>query len=222
MGCNILDRLSVLPLVALALYGMRLPGWLRLLLLGTLIQSAFFLLVPLIATITRSRLGRYAPRSGWGRKLRAALADVEHGLATLVAGGWRLALSAIALSFLITAGSILRLSLLLGAFELSASPHQLMLLLVMSGLMGSLPVTLPGAEAWATGKLLRLVRVLGPGAGGFVLLSNVIAVLETPLLAAGILLWWALPRSDVSLRLGELLALARQPGADHPPVGDAA
>ena len=222
LACSILDRFSALPLIAFVLLALHLPAWVKLLLLGTLVQNVLSLLVPVIAAVMRSRLSHFAPRSRWGRKIHGAITDVEAGLATIVAGGWRIALPAITLSFLITAAAMLRLALLLSAFGLDASPHQLALLMLMGGLVGSMPVKVPGADAWAAGKLLRLVHLLGPGAGGFVLLSSVVATVEFPLLAAGILLWWALPRSQVSLRLGELVALVQQPRGDHPPATDAA
>jgi hypothetical protein len=151
-----------------------------------------------------------------------AIRQAEDGLAIVVAGGWRIALAALGLSFLLVATSLLRLALLLGAFRLSPSPHQLVLLVLLSGLIASVPVQIPGAGAWATGKLLRLIHVLGPGAGAFVLLSSVTGVVETPLLGLGILLWWALPHSRVSLRLSELVTLTQESRSDQPGHADIA
>jgi hypothetical protein len=222
LACSVMDRFTTLPLIAFVLFAVHLPEWVKLILLGTLLQNLLSLLGPLIAAVMRRRVGQFAPHSSWGKKIIGVVADVGNGLAAIVAGGWRVALPAIALSFLITVGGILRLSLLLGAFELGASMHQLALLMLMGGLVGSMPVKLPGADVWATGKLLRLAHVIGPGAGGFVLLSGVIATVESPLLAAGVLLWWALPHSDVSLRLGEFVSLAQQTRGGHPPAADAA
>jgi uncharacterized membrane protein YbhN (UPF0104 family) len=222
LACSILDRVSTLPVIAFVLVMLQLPTWVRFLLLGMVVQNALSLLVPLIAVVLRARLSHFMPRSRWGKKIHGAIVDIEAGLAAIGAGGWRVALPALALSFLITSAVILRLGLLLSAFELDPSPHQFALLAVMALLVGNMPVTLPGADAWAAGKLLWLVQLLGPGAGGFVLVSSVIAAVESPLLAAGVLLWWALPRSDVSLRLGELTALARQPAGGRPLVTDAA
>jgi uncharacterized membrane protein YbhN (UPF0104 family) len=209
LACSILERMMVIPLLGFVLVAVRIPDWVRYLLLGTLAQTVLALLLPVLAVLLRPRLGGLRPRSRWGCKLHGAIVDLESGLATIVAGGWRVALPAVALSFLITGGSLLRLIVLLAAFDLDASSHQIALLMVMGGLMGSMPVTTPGADAWATGKFVRLFHLLRPGASGFVLLSSVIAAIEAPLLAAGMLLWWAMPRSDVSLRLGEVVALAR-------------
>jgi hypothetical protein len=166
----------------------------------------------MFAAVMRSRI-HLTPRSGWGRKLHGVITDIEDGLATIVAGGWRIAMPAISLSLLITAIVMLRLGLLLDAFDMDASSHQLVMLLLTGLLVGSMPI--PGADAWATGQLLRVVRLLGPGAAGFTLLSSVIATLAPPVLAAGVLLWWALPRSRVSLRCGELAALIRQPPGEQ-------
>jgi len=220
IACSILERLTAIPLIALVLFTMHLPQWVKFILLGTLLQNLVSLLLPVIAALMRARVGQIAPHSAWAKKIVGAVAEIENGLATIVAGGWRVALPTVALSFLIALGGILRLALLLGAFELGASVRQLGLLMLMGGLVGSMPVKLPGADAWATGKLLRLTHVVGPGAGGFVLLFSVITTLESPLLAAGVLLWWALPRSDVSLRLGELVSLAQQTGSGPPPARD--
>jgi hypothetical protein len=222
IACSILERLTALPLIAFVLFTMHLPQWVRIILLGTLLQNLASLLLPLVAALMHARVSRLAPHSHWARKIVGAVAEIENGLATIVAGGWRIALPTIALSFLITAGGILRLSLLLGAFELGTSMRQLALLVLMGGLVGSMPVKLPGADVWATGKLLRLTHIMGPGAGGFVLLFSVIATVESPLLATGVLLWWALPHSDVSLQLGELVALAQQTRSGPPPARDVA
>jgi hypothetical protein len=219
---SILERLTALPLIAFVLFAMHLPQWVKIILLGMLLQNLVSLLFPFIAALMRAQVSRLTPRSNWAKKIVGAVTEIEDGLATIVAGGWRIALPAIALSFLITLGGILRLSLLLGAFELGASARQLALLMLMGGLVGSMPVKVPGADAWATGKLLRLTHVMGPGAGGFVLLFSVIATVESPLLATGVLLWWALSHSDVSLRLGELVALARQARSGPPPARDVA
>jgi uncharacterized protein (TIRG00374 family) len=221
IACSILERMTAIPVIAFVLLAVHIPDWVRFLLLGTLAHTVLLLCLPLIAALTRHRVGKLTPRSRWGRRIHGAISDVESGLATIVAGGWRIALPAIGLSFLITAGSVLRLTALLAAFKLNASTHQVALLMVMGGLVGSMPVTIPGADAWATSKFLRLVHLLRPGAGGFVLLSSVIATIEAPLLAAGMLLWWSLPRSDVSLRLGELYALAWRPRRTYPPSPDA-
>jgi uncharacterized protein (TIRG00374 family) len=216
LACSILERLAAVPLLIFVLLTAHIPDWFRYILLGALAQTVVSLLIPLLAILTRFRLDRLRPRSRWGRKLRGAISDLENGLATIVAGGWRVVLSVIALSLAVAAGSVLRLTLLLAAFDLHASVHQIALLMVMGGLMGSMPVTVPGADAWATGRLLRLIHVIRPGAGGFVLLSSVIATVEAPLLAAGVLLWWALPHSKVSLRLGEIVALTRRSSGPQP------
>jgi len=213
---SILERASVLPLIAFVLFGMRLPAWVDLILAGTLLQNILSLVVPCVAALSQHRLGHIAPRSRWGRRVHGVITDLEDGLATMVAGGWRIAVPALCLSFLSTACGLLRLALLLRAFALTVSPHQIALLMVMGGLVGSMPVRVPGSDAWATGKLLRLVRLVGPGLGGFVLLSSVIATVEYPLLAAGVLLWWAMPPSSVSLRLGEVVALAQGPAVGPP------
>jgi hypothetical protein len=139
---------------------------------------------------------------------------MEEGLAAVVAGGWRGALLPLVLSCLITAGSMLRLSFVISALELAASPHQLALLLVMSGLMRCMPAAVPGADAWATSRLARIVHVAGSGISGFVILWSAIGIMESPLLAAGVLLWWALPRSTVGFRLGELVSLVRRSAVD--------
>lgn len=222
VACAVLDHVSVIPLLALAFLGMHLPEWIRLLLLGALVHSVLLLLVPLLAAVMRSRLGRMATaptrtgRHRWRTRLLVTMRQVDDGLAAMVAGGWRVAVSAFALSFLIVAASLLRLALLLAAFELKPSPHQLVLLLLMGGLMGSMPVQLPGASTWATGKLLRIIHVLGPGAGAFVLLSSVIGIVEAPLLALGMLVWWALPHSQMSFRLSELATLSQESRSEQP------
>ncbi|MBV9279126.1 MAG: flippase-like domain-containing protein [Chloroflexi bacterium] len=222
VACGVLDHLSIIPLLTLVLLAMHLPGWMRLLLLGALLHSVLSLVLPLLAAATRSRLGRLAPRPGWRGKLLGTIRQAEDGLAVIVSGGWRIAVSAAALSLLLAAMSLLRLALLLGAFELSPSPHQLVLLVLLGGMLGSVPIQLPGASAWATGKLLRLIHVLGPGASAFVLVSSVMGVVETPLLALGLLLWWALPHSRVSMRLSELVALAQESRSERPSGADVA
>lgn len=208
LACSVLDRVAVLPLIALVYWTLQLPGWARLLLLGMLIHSVLSLLVPFVALTARTPLSRFTPSSGWGKKIHGAITGVETGLTSVMTGGWVIALPSMALSVLIVAGTFLRLTVLLRAFGLGASPHQVALLVVMGGLVGSMPVKLPGTDAWATGKLLGLTRLIGPGAGGFVLVSSVIALMEAPLLAAAVLVWWALPRSAVSLGPGEFAALA--------------
>ncbi|HEX8918006.1 MAG TPA: flippase-like domain-containing protein [Chloroflexota bacterium] len=208
-ACGVLDHLSMIPLLTFVLVAMHLPEWLRLILLGTMLQSVVSLLVPLFAASTRSRLSRLAFRSRWQMKIQTAISQIEDGLAEIVSGGWRIVVPALALSLLLSAVSILRLALLLAAFELQPSPHQLVLLLLMAGMLGSVPVQIPGANLWATGKLMRLIHLLGPGAGAFVLLSGVIAMVEAPILALVMLAWWALPRSRVTLRLNELVAVDR-------------
>jgi uncharacterized membrane protein YbhN (UPF0104 family) len=218
----VLDHLSIIPLLTLVLLAMHLPGWMRLLLLGALLHSVLSLVLPLLAAATRSRLGRLAPRPGWRQKLLGTIRQAEDGLAVIVSGGWRIAVSAAALSLLLAAMSLLRLALLLGAFELNPSPHQLVLLVLLGGMLGSVPIQLPGASAWATGKLLRLIHVLGPGASAFVLVSSVMGVVETPLLALGLLLWWALPHSRVSMRLSELVALSQESRSERPSGADVA
>jgi uncharacterized protein (TIRG00374 family) len=221
-ACAVLDHVSIIPLLTLVLLAMHVPAWMRLLLLATLLHSFLSLSLPLLAAATRSRLGRLTPRSRWRAVALHAIRQAEDGLAIVVAGGWRIALAALGLSFLLVATSLLRLALLLGAFRLSPSPHQLVLLVLLSGLIASVPVQIPGAGAWATGKLLRLIHVLGPGAGAFVLLSSVTGVVETPLLGLGILLWWALPHSRVSLRLSELVTLTQESRSDQPGHADIA
>jgi uncharacterized protein (TIRG00374 family) len=219
---SILERLAVMPLIAFVLWSMHLPGWVRLILLGMLVQNALSLLVPLAATVIRYPLSRHTPRSRWHRKVHGAITDIQNGLSVVVAGGWRVTLPALSLSFLISAGSFLRLAILLDAFDLDASAQQIALLLLMCGLVGSMPVRVPGSDAWATGKLLRLVKLGGAGAGGFVLLYSVLTMVEMPLFAAAILVWWALPPSSVSLRFGDVIALAKQPGGHPPSAADVA
>lgn len=211
VSCGLLENLSVVPLVVTALLTMHLPQWTRLILLGALARSSLILLIPLIAAVTRHRLRALSARTSWGRRAGRAAAEIEDGLATVVAGGWRSTLQVLGLSCLITAGSMLRLSLFFTAVGLAATPHQLALLLVMGGLMQSIPVALPGANAWATSNLARLVHIAGPGAAGFGILTSVITAVESPMLAAGVLLWWTLPLSRDRLRLGELVRLARHP-----------
>lgn len=211
VSCGLLENLSVLPLVLTALLTMHLPEWLRLVLVCATVRSSLILLVPLIAALTRHRLRGLKPRSGWGRGLGRAMAEVEDGLATVVAGGWRSTLAVLGLSCLITAGCMLRLSLFVSAVDLRATPHQLALLLAMGGLMQSVPAAGPGANAWATSKLARLVHVAGAGAAGFGVLTGLLTAVESPVLAASILFWWALPHSRVRLRLAELISLARHP-----------
>jgi uncharacterized membrane protein YbhN (UPF0104 family) len=222
VACGFLDNVSTLPLICAVLWTMHLPAWIRLILLCALVRSSLVLLVPMIAALMRHRLHAISPRTVWGKKMLGAIADIDDGLATVVAGGWRSILPALALSGLITGGSMLRLSLLASAVELATSPHQVALLLVMGGLMKSVPVAVPGADAWATSRLARLVHVVGAGAAGFVILSSLLASLESPLLAAGVLLWWALPLSRVRLRFGEVVSLARHPAVEPPRVSDAA
>lgn len=219
--CGVLDRGSIIPILALALLVMHLPEWIRLFLLGTLMQSTLSLLIPLLAAVTRSRLSRFAPRSGWRTRIIRTIVQVDDGLAAVVAGSWRTGLPALALSFLIAAASLLRLALLLAAFGLRPAPGQVILLLLMVGLMGSMPVQIPGASAWATGKFLRFIHVLGPGAGAFVLLSSVVGMVEAPLLSLGMLVWWTLARSRVSFRLTELVVLSQESRGEQPSGADA-
>lgn len=211
VSCGLLENLSVLPLALTVLLTMHLPQWVRLILVGAMVRSSLILLVPVIAAATRQRLHGLSPRTGWGRRIGQIVVEMEDGLATVVAGGWRSTVPALGLSCLITAGSMLRISLFFGAVGFPASLHQLALLLVMGGLMQSVPVPLPGASAWATSKLARLVHIAGPGAASFGILTGLITAVESPIMAAGVLLWWTLPLSRVGLRLGDLVSLARHP-----------
>jgi uncharacterized membrane protein YbhN (UPF0104 family) len=137
-------------------------------------------------------------------------------MALVTRGDWKRTALVISLTISMTMLGMLRLELLLLAFGLHASFNQLCLLMILSSLVGRLPIPIPGAGTWAAAKALAVAGVRGSGVGGYILVMRTISSIETPILALGVLLWWSLPWSPSTIRLRDIRQM--RSGAQPVPV----
>jgi uncharacterized membrane protein YbhN (UPF0104 family) len=219
---SVLDSIGISAIIVCLLVLMRLPAWLIVALLGALVQSAAFLAFAALATPLRNYLlrhwagcasqrARYIGGGGLARFQRwlyslCLMGDrMVAGFGAVTACGWRTVMPVITLSLAMTALSLVRLEFLLRAFELDATINQVLIMMVLSGLVGIMPLKVPASGTWATTKLLRVVRLVGPGAGGFVIFSRLISSSESLLLALPVLGWWSMVQGAEAMHLGDLL-----------------
>jgi uncharacterized membrane protein YbhN (UPF0104 family) len=210
----VLDSAALIPLLVYLLTMVPLPVWQRILFGGVLVQSTLFLLVPLLGGYLGSLLPRVAVNNGMPALIRRIAHIVECAMtdvAAIVSGGWKRAVLLVCLTVSMALLGMLRLALLLHAFGLQVTWHQLCLLMIFSSLVGNLPIPIPGAGTWATAKALAVAGVAGSGIGGYILVIRAISSTETPLLALCVLAWWSLPWSRTSLHLKDLHALRKRP-----------
>lgn len=221
---NILDNAALLPLLAYLLAMVSMPVWLRILLSGILVQTIIFLLVPLVggslvALLLRKVAGESAP--GYLQRAARAIECAVNGMALMTKGDWKRTTLVVSLTMSMAVLGMLRLELLLQAFGLQPSFNQLCLLMILSTLVGRLPVPIPGAGTWAAAKALMVAGVRGSGVGGYILVMRAISSIETPILALGVLLWWSLPWSPSTIRLRDIRAMRPAPQPVPVPIESA-
>lgn len=200
---GLFDGLGPALLAAYLLLALAAPAWTRWVLLGALLQSAL-LLLPIL-------LRRLAPalHAGCARRphLTSLLATTDRltsGLRALTTRGWRSTVAIIAFSLAITAVAALQLALFLRAFSLHASARDMLLVLVLTMVSGSLPIKLPGFGTLTAVVVLPAAGVHGPGLAAYVLISRAVQTSQTPFLAACLLGWWAMTGNRAVAILGDL------------------
>lgn len=196
-----LDGLALALLSGPLALALRLPSWLRVLLLTTLVQAFVSLAVP-VAVHLRRRSRRQSVLPQWMARLGAWGGEVGEGLAAGLLYGRGGLLPVTGLSLLITALAGFRLVLFLSAFGLSTAPGNVLLVLVLTLAAGNLPLNLPGSGTVTTAVALQVAGIHGAGAAGFVLVSRAVPSGQVMLMACGTLAWWTLTGSVRDLRVG--------------------
>lgn len=211
LAADVLDNTALLPLVAYLLTMVALPVWQRVLLGGLLVQGLIFVIVPFLGGSAGAFLSRVSDRRlpGWLVGVVRAVESTASGMASVATGGWTIGSVLAVLTLSAVMVGMLRLELLLHAFGLDASWTQLCWLMILSSLVGKLPIAVPGAGVWAATRALKVAAITGPGVGGYVLVLRTISSIETPLLALGVLLWWSMPGSSSTIRASDLRQLWR-------------
>jgi hypothetical protein len=201
---GVLDGIGPALVTGFLLLASQLQTWVRIVLVVTICQSVLLFALPLVAHVLR-RSRRLSVLPGWMTRLIVQGGDVADGLASGLSQGWFKLLSVAGLSVLTTALGCLQLVLFLSAFGLTTSASNVLLILVLTLVAGSLPIKFPGSGTLATAAVLQVTSVHGPGVVGFVLMSRAVLSSETTLLACVTLVWWAATGRMADLRLGVAL-----------------
>lgn len=207
---GILDNIGPALLTVYLLWALPLPGWAHTALLVALLQG-LLLAVLLVVALRGSRLRSVAGRHERLARLISPAGDVVRGLCALVEGERCAAARVVPVSLVMTAVSALQLVLFLGAFGLGTTAPWATLVLVLTLAAGSIPIKLPGFGTVAATMVLQVARIHGPDAGGYVVLSRVVASSLTPTLAILLLSWWAVTGRAHHLELWPALRRAPAP-----------
>jgi hypothetical protein len=188
---GLFDGLGPALLAGYLLIALAAPAWTRWVLIAAVLQTALLVLPVLLQRLAPALHVACARRS----RLRGALSATDRltsGLRALTARGWRPTLTIVAFSLAITAVAALQLALFLRAFSLHASARDMLLVLVLTMVSGSLPVKLPGFGTVTAIVVLPAAGVHGPGLAAYVLISRAVQSTQTPFLAACLLGWWTM------------------------------
>jgi hypothetical protein len=134
------------------------------------------------AGVVRKRAAVH-PASGLRQRIISWLLGLMRGLGTAISGGRRIAPLALLLSLAGTALTIFRLELLLGAFGLHGTIPQVLMLLILTDMVGRLPIHIPGGRVWASSGLLHVTGIGGASVGAYVIADAAMRTLEAPILA---------------------------------------
>jgi hypothetical protein len=189
---GLLDGIGPALLVGYLLLALSLPLWVRMVCAGILAQLALAVAVPGLAHLIRRFVPHRRGRSRWSALLR--LGDqLAAGLGILLTRPG-VAVRAIGFSLLITMAGALQAALFLQAFELESSLTHLCLLFILTMAAGSVPIKIPGFGTATTAAFMPAAGIHGAGVAGFILITRLVASAQAPLLAAGVVLWWAARR----------------------------
>ncbi|MGH2448662.1 MAG: flippase-like domain-containing protein [Chloroflexota bacterium] len=203
---GILDSLGALPLLGYLAAAGQLLRWERVLIAALVVQALVFLALAASARLRHLILGsRVARDSGVVSRFWKILDSVASGVATMVEGGRRMISMIAVLSLISSALGVARLICLLAGFGLGGSMSQILLVMVLSGLVGSIPLQIPGGGTWAAGQIVRIAGIVGGGTGGYILISRVIANTESPIIGLALVVWWSIRHGKLTLNPGSLL-----------------
>ncbi len=201
---GLLDGLGPSLLIVYLLLILSMPTWVRWILIAALVQSSLIFIVPsLIRSLAHSR-GRRPPGGDRLNRLWCVGCQLADGFGSVASRGPRTAWPVASLSLLVTGISCLQTLFFLRACGLTVPFNEVLLVLVLTLVTGSIPLKLPGSGTLATVGVLRIAGIHGAGLGGYIVLSRVVFSSETAVLALLLLSWWGLTGQARELRLSRL------------------
>lgn len=187
-----------------------LPHWLNLVFAAALTQAVVCVAAPVLLAVL---VGRLCRRVTIPARLRSVVAIGEclaAGFRCIMTRGRHRMVSVAALTAAIGAMSMVQLQLALHAFALHTPAINLLVLLVVTQLMGSIPIKIPGSGSVAVAAVLPVLGLHGAGAAAYLLISRAIFANVGLLLAVVVIGWWTARGNRQALGIRAMFRAARR------------